>query len=151
VPADELVDQRVDLGAVWPSSLARRWTEALTDAADPVAELERLAADRLTSSTLDPAWAISVTAALQAGHTIDAVADEFSTGARQLHRRSQAAFGYGPKLLQRILRVRRAADRLRAGHSLSVVAADSGFADYSHMFRDFHAITGRPPVAVRPT
>jgi AraC-like DNA-binding protein len=150
VPADELVDQRVDLATVWPSPLARRWSDALATAADPVAELERLAANRLTSSPLDPSWAIGVTSALQAGRTIDAVAGEFSTGARQLHRRSQAAFGYGPKLLQRILRVRRAAERLRAGHSLTTVAADSGFADYSHMFRDFRAITGHPPVAVKP-
>lgn len=150
VPADELTDRRVDLATVWPSAMARRWARALAAAPDPVAELECLAAVQLKSSALDPGWAIGVAAAVRAGRTVDEVAAHYSTGPRQLHRRSQAVFGYGPKLLQRILRVTMAADRLRAGHSLTAVAADTGFADYAHMFRDFHAITGQPPAAVRP-
>ena len=45
---------------------------------------------------------------------------------RSVHRRCQAAFGYGPAVLRRVLRFRRAAALLRAGVSPAEVAAAAG-------------------------
>jgi AraC-like DNA-binding protein len=55
------------------------------------------------------------------------------------------AFGYGPKVLARILRLQRA---LRSPHrttDLARVAADAGYADQSHLSREVRALTGQSP------
>lgn len=81
---------------------------------------------------------------------IDRIADELGIGVRTLHRDIVAACGYGPKTLQRIMRVQRA---LRAAHAagptarLGDVALVAGFADQAHMTRDFRSITGFTPTA----
>ncbi len=146
--ADELVDLRVDLAELWPAAETRRLCERLATSTTPAAELERTSAVRLRG---DLRWATGVTAALRTGAAVDDVAAEFATSSRQLLRRSVAAFGYGPKLLQRILRVGAATDLLRAGRPLAEVAAETGFADYAHLYRDVLAITDRRPVTFQPS
>lgn len=84
------------------------------------------------------------------GLAIGRLADRFGWNARAVHRRFRAACGYGPKHLQRILRVQRA---LRAVHaaeepSLAEVALAAGYADQPHMTRDFRDLTGFTPRAV---
>jgi AraC-like DNA-binding protein len=61
-----------------------------------------------------------------------------------LHRRSLAAFGYGPKLLGRILRLNRALDLARAGTPYATVAAQAGYADQAHLSRDVKQLAGVP-------
>ena len=53
-------------------------------------------------------------------------ADALGWTARTLHRRSVAAFGYGPAVLRRVLRFRRAMALLRAGVGPAEVAARPG-------------------------
>jgi AraC-like DNA-binding protein len=79
---------------------------------------------------------------------MDALAHELGWNARMLHRAFVATCGYGPKYLQRILRVQgvvRAAQR--PGRRLSEVSLDLGFADQAHMTRDFRRITGMTPTS----
>ncbi|WP_405064617.1 helix-turn-helix transcriptional regulator [Kribbella sp. NBC_01505] len=64
---------------------------------------------------------------------------------RQLHRRCLAAFGYGPKMLDRVLRMNAALDRARTGRALAEVAAVSGYADQAHFTREVKALTGLAP------
>lgn len=71
-------------------------------------------------------------------------ADELGLGARQLHRRSLVAFGYGPKTLARILRLRRALVLARAGVPYAETALRSGFADQAHLARDVRELAGVP-------
>ncbi|WP_143615380.1 helix-turn-helix domain-containing protein, partial [Streptomyces sparsogenes] len=61
-----------------------------------------------------------------------------------LHRRSLAAFGYGPKTLARVLRLNRALDAARAGTAFAEVAALAGYADQAHLAREVKALTGVP-------
>ena len=68
-------------------------------------------------------------------------ADELGLGARQLHRRSLAAFGYGPKTLARILRLQRALALARAGVPYADTAARTGYADQAHLSRDVREFT----------
>jgi AraC-like DNA-binding protein len=84
--------------------------------------------------------------------TIDRLADELGWSARRLHRRFVDACGYGPKMLQRILRLQRAIRLARVGRhpavSLAGLAREAGFADQAHMNRDFCALTGLTPRAL---
>lgn len=64
---------------------------------------------------------------------------------RQLHRRCLDAFGYGPKMLDRVLRMNVALDLARTGLALADVAVQHGYADQAHFTRDVKALTGLPP------
>ena len=70
------------------------------------------------------------------------LADAMGLSERQLHRRSLAAFGYGPKTLHRVLRFQNALRRARAGDDLARVAHECGYADQAHMARDVSALSG---------
>ncbi|MDN2502281.1 helix-turn-helix domain-containing protein, partial [Nocardia nova] len=86
---------------------------------------------------------------LDAGETVAATADALGLGARRVHRLSVAAFGYGPKMLARVLRMRRALDLSRTGIGFAETAALAGYADQAHMNREIRALTGRSPGRIR--
>ncbi|MFE9763614.1 helix-turn-helix domain-containing protein [Streptomyces sp. NPDC005808] len=144
VPAHELRDQRVELADIWPASEVRRLTARVDSAADPVSALEEVALARAADAEpCDPLLG-EVVAALDAGRPVAAVADELGLGARQLHRRSLAAFGYGPKTLARVLRLQRALALARDGVSFAETAVRAGFADQAHLARDVRELAGMP-------
>ena len=64
---------------------------------------------------------------------------------RTLHRRCLAAFGYGPSVLRRVLRFRRAVALLRAGVAPAEVAAQAGYADQPHLSREVREFAGVSP------
>ena len=72
---------------------------------------------------------------------------------RQLRRRFEAAVGYGPATLARVLRFQRflraadARDR-DAGTPLARLAADAGYADQAHLAREVRRLAGLPPSAL---
>ncbi|WP_329221989.1 helix-turn-helix domain-containing protein [Streptomyces sp. NBC_01485] len=140
VPAHELRDRRVELAELWPASEVRRLNARVAAAAHPAVALEELALER--AAPPDPALRRLV-AALAAGRPVAATADELGLGARQLHRRSLAAFGYGPKTLARILRLQRALALARTGVPYADTAARAGYADQAHLSRDVREFTGR--------
>ncbi len=76
------------------------------------------------------------------GRPVAAVAETVGLSGRQLQRRSVEAFGYGPKLLARILRFQRAARLARSGTPFATVAVDAGFSDQAHLARDVHELAG---------
>ncbi|MFF5173454.1 helix-turn-helix domain-containing protein [Micromonospora sp. NPDC000089] len=146
LPADELRDRRVPLDAVWGGAAAEvveRLGERPTGDALAAVAAARLAA----TGGPDPVGA-RVAALLASGATVTATAAEVGLGARALHRRSQALFGYGPKTLARILRMRRALALARAGVPLAEVAARAGYADQAHLNRDVRELAGVPPTAL---
>jgi AraC-like DNA-binding protein len=113
-------------------------------APDPAAALEEAALERAAETgPADPLLG-HVVAALDAGRPIAATARELGLGARQLHRRSLAAFGYGPKTLARILRLQRALALARSGLPQAETAARAGYADQPHMTRDVRELAGMP-------
>ena len=85
--------------------------------------------------------------ARDATHDVGDVAQRCDWSVRKIHRQFVAACGYGPKHFQRIMRVQRAlrfaATPGRRG--LADLALVSGYADQSHMVRDFRQITGFKP------
>ncbi|MER5750523.1 helix-turn-helix transcriptional regulator [Streptomyces sp. NPDC002088] len=142
VPAHELRDRRVELADLWPAAEVRRLCGRVDAAADPVTALEDIAMD-LAADTAPPDPLLTrLVAALDAGHPVAATADELGLGARQLHRRSLAAFGYGPKTLARILRLQRALALARNGVPHAETAARAGYADQAHLARNVRELTG---------
>ncbi|NEB52285.1 helix-turn-helix domain-containing protein, partial [Streptomyces griseus] len=76
------------------------------------------------------------------GGSVAATAAEVGLGARQLHRRSLAAFGYGPKTLARILRLQRALALIRTGLPYAEAACAAGCVDQAHLAREMRALAG---------
>jgi AraC-like DNA-binding protein len=142
VPAHELRDRRVDVDCLWRGADARRLTERIDAAADPAAELERAAAALVAAAGPPDPLLARVVAALDAGRGVAETAAAAGLGTRLLHRRALAAFGYGPKTLARVLRLRRALALARAGVPFAGTAALAGYTDQAHLSRDVRALTG---------
>ncbi|MEV0414794.1 helix-turn-helix domain-containing protein [Streptomyces sp. NPDC050448] len=147
VPAYELRDRRVELADLWPGPEVRGLAERMTAYEDPGAGLERLARSRAARSAPPDPLAARVAAGLRAGESVAAVAAAVGLGARQLHRRSLDAFGYGPRTLGRVLRLQRALALARRGLPQAEVAYRAGYADQAHLARDVRALAGTTPGA----
>ncbi len=145
VPAEELRDRRVDLTDLWPAARARRLAARVNAAPDPASGLEEAALSRAADTEPPDPLLRRIVAALDAGRPVATTADELGLSARQLHRRSRAAFGYGPKTLARVLRLRRALALARAGTPLAETAVRAGFADQAHLARDVKELAGVAP------
>jgi transcriptional regulator GlxA family with amidase domain len=74
---------------------------------------------------------------------VEALAADLGFSERQLRRRFLTSVGYGPKTLQRILRLRRfiAGER----HNLARAATDAGYIDQAHRARECVRLTGLSP------
>ena len=135
-PASELRNRRVRLTDL--TSIPQRHSASLIDITNALAA-------RPTSQETAP-WSTGqlrhVTRALAAGAAVNSVADDLGWSTRTFQRQCQAVFGYGPAVLRRILRFRRATRWLATGIPLSEVAADAGYADQPHMHREVRALAG---------
>ena len=86
--------------------------------------------------------------------TVRELADQTQLGERRLHRHVVDTFGVPPKALIRLARLQlsllhvQAAAR-RTATTLASVAQASGFADPSHMARDFRQLVGQTPAVLR--
>jgi len=137
LPASELVDRQVPLDALWPAALVR----PLAEAADPLAALEAAAARRWQEP--DRAM-VALAQAARRGMPVGVFAERCGLSARQLQRRSNLAFGYGPKTLHRVFRLQRAVALARGGRPFASVSADAGYADQAHLAREVRAMAGVP-------
>jgi AraC-like DNA-binding protein len=168
VPAHALLNDRVPLSELWSRSRSRRLFDRVRAAADPAAGLDRAVAeladapaDRLAQQVVRHIRADTlrggegVEDALGAGtrepvrqRGVLGLAQALGLSERQLHRRCLAAFGYGAKTLDRVLRMNAALDRARTGQGLAEVAVVSGYADQAHLSREVKALTGVPPTTL---
>jgi len=147
LPLSELRDQRVDLADICPAD-ARQLPGSLT----PELALARLTglAGRLVAES-EPDSVITETTRLlrDSGVRVEQVADQAGISMRQLRRRCDAAVGYGPKTLQRVLKFQRFVRRIDAGHTdLAALAADAGYADQAHLTRECGQLAGVTPAAL---
>ncbi|HTD50914.1 MAG TPA: helix-turn-helix domain-containing protein, partial [Acidimicrobiia bacterium] len=142
VPAEDLTDQRVPLDAVWDPVRVRRFTDAVAAAPRPGTALETLALACRADPDEHSALIDAVVQLARGGCTSTTIADRIGLSARQLQRRSVAAFGYGTKTLGRILRMQEALTLIRRGEGLADSAARSGYADQSHLAREVKDLAG---------
>ncbi|GAA1753758.1 helix-turn-helix domain-containing protein [Streptomonospora arabica] len=146
-------ERRIPIEDVLGSARRRRLLEQLDEAGgdrERVAVLENL----VRSSRRDIPPADPVVTAVAGMLTADpstpvaALAAETGLSERQLHRRSTAAFGYGPSVLRRILRLQRFLRLARhpaAPADLAGLAHTAGFTDQSHLYRECRDLGGAPP------
>jgi len=148
LPLSELRDQRVAL-----SALELPWAARLTGALDQARALELVAkaAFRLVGDGApDRAVQAAVVRLNDPTQRVEYLANDLGLSERQLRRRFLAAVGYGPKTLQRVLRLRRFLSSSRAEVdaapvSLAGVAFEAGYADQAHLARECRVLTGLAP------
>ena len=103
-----------------------------------------------TGTPVDPetarAWARIV--ASRGLVRVDDLATETGWSRTRLWSRFRSQIGLSPKAAARLVRFDHAAHQLAAGLSASRVAAESGYADQSHLNRDVRAFTGTTPTAL---
>jgi AraC-like DNA-binding protein len=148
-PLSEIANQRVPLADLLPPA-ARRLPPAL----DPEEAADRVLAITgalVVDGTPDPAMARAAVLLRDPAARAEAVAAEVGLSERQFRRRSQAAAGYGPKTLQRVLRFHRFVrllDAARTPPDLAALAAEAGYADQAHLTRECSALSGFTPAAL---
>ena len=148
-PLSEIANQRVPLADLLPPA-ARRLPPAL----DPEEAADRVLAITgalVVDGTPDPAMARAAVLLRDPAARAEAVAAEVGLSERQFRRRSQAAAGYGPKTLQRVLRFQRFVRLLDAAPpapDLAALAAEGGYADQAHLTRECSAFSGFTPAAL---
>lgn len=83
----------------------------------------------------------------EAAGVVAALAARAGLSERQLHRRCLAAFGYGPKTLDRVLRLQRflVLGRAQPAGGLAELAVAAGYADQAHLGHDCRALAGATP------
>lgn len=140
IDAVRLRDSQIDLDQLWSDRAVRRVRDRIER--EGALGLEAVVRERFTGS--DP-LVLAVLRGLRRGAGIDAIADSVGLGPRQLHRRCTRMFGYGPKTLDRILRMHRALELLRNGTPQAEAASMAGYADQAHGSREIRALTGISP------
>ncbi|MFI9719219.1 helix-turn-helix domain-containing protein [Streptomyces sp. NPDC052396] len=142
VPAVELRDRRVPLADLWPERRVRLLTQRVAEAAAPGRVLEE-AVRPVDVDAYAPLIA-GILAGTRRGLAVSELAGQLGLSERQLHRHSLRAFGYGPKVLARVLRMRRAVRLARTGRPFAELAIACGYADQAHLSREIRALTGVP-------
>lgn len=142
VPAAVVRDQRVPLAELHPA-LARSATARLELGVRPAVVLADLAT---TLPGVPAAAALRAAAAyLGSGASAAATAQRLGWTTRTMHRRCLDAFGYGPAVLRRVLRFRRALALLYDGVPPAEAAALAGYADQPHLSREVRTLAAASP------
>jgi AraC-like DNA-binding protein len=148
-PAD-LDGAVVSLGDLWGREASRireqlgeipSWRDrfALTDA--------WLARRHEAGPPVDPevAWAWHRIVVSRGLTRVDGLAAEVGWSRKRLWSRFRSQLGLPPERAVKLVRFDHATHRLVAGEGAADVAADSGYADQSHLHRDVKRSPGRPP------
>jgi AraC-like DNA-binding protein len=156
VPANALRDQRIALEMLWPD-LRQVVDELLVcgDLRECSEVLERSVARRLPAvGAPDPLVEAAARIWASGDQSISTAKLSESAGLspRQLHRRFVIAVGYGPKLLQRVLRFQTfLASCADMGLGLAEVAVRCGYADQAHLSREARTLADLTPDQLRTT
>ncbi|MFE0457953.1 helix-turn-helix domain-containing protein [Kitasatospora sp. NPDC058965] len=153
VPPAELDGAVVALDELWGREAARV-CEQLAEAPSwehRFALVEALLAHRCAAAPpVDPevarAWQRIVVG--RGAVRVDGLAAEVGWSRKRLWSRFQAQVGLPPKRAANLVRFDHAVHRLVAGEPAARVAAESGFADQSHLHRDVVALAGTTPATV---
>jgi AraC-like DNA-binding protein len=148
--ASEFRDTHVPLEAVWPQEARRLYETAdgLTCPDEKLRLLQAVVNARIADVAPDPL--VEGAVALVEDDcvwSVDELAGALGVSQRHLRRRFETAVGYGPKMLQRVLRFQRSLRLLKHanGRSLTYIALESGYADHAHMTREVSRLSGIPP------
>lgn len=145
-PIGSVAEHTVDIDDL-PRGLTSDEHEAIanrTSWTDRLAVAEAILLARLNRWTPDP----TVTAAwrlLGGGLPVAQVAAEVGYSRRHLNNRVRAEFGLSPKEISRLARFENAQRLVASGASLTEAASRCGFADQSHLSREWKGFVGGSP------
>jgi AraC-like DNA-binding protein len=159
LPASELLDARIDavealgprvsilIGQLEETTSLHGASLSLREAAEKFGQAflewlpEIVAPDRLVEA------AVAQLEDASSARRVGTVARALGVSERHLNRRCVAAIGYGPKMLQRVMRFRRfLALAARADpRDLAACALDAGYADQPHLTRECQELAGLSP------
>ncbi|MEU1722666.1 helix-turn-helix domain-containing protein [Nonomuraea sp. NPDC005692] len=151
-PAD-LGDAVVSLEDLWgrEASRIRERLGGVPSWQDRFALVDALLARRHEAERpVDPevAWAWRRIVGSRGRARVDGLAAEVGWSRKRLWSRFRSQLGLAPKQAEKLVRFDHAAHRLVAGVAAARVAADTGYADQSHLHRDVMAFTGATPATV---
>jgi AraC-like DNA-binding protein len=151
-PASALRDLRVDLADLWGRGRAGHLADRLAAAPERAEQIlvQEIQQELERASPPDP-LVRTLVGRLGRGHLrVAAAAADLGLSERQLRRRCEAAVGYGPKTLDRILRFQRfRALARRTGAPLVELALAAGYADQAHLNREYMRLAGATPSSAR--
>lgn len=157
VPVSEIVGARVPLDCFWRGK-ARELTDAVGDAQEPHVVAKRLetALAKLAADFESPEQSAEiilrrVAAPRDARRPVTPeLTRALGLSERTLRRRCEHAFGFGPKTLDRVLRMQHflALARTQPGLGLANLADAAGYADQAHLTREARRLTGFTPAAI---
>ncbi|WP_284620581.1 AraC family transcriptional regulator [Aquabacterium humicola] len=164
VPADELTDRWVPVDAVLTRADSLELCERMAEQpslARQIAVLNQLLERRLLCAPRprgSVATLVEHLMHLLPMMSVHELAQRAGLSERQLNRRVIDALGMSPKLVLRLARLQLALRQLRAlaragrppsRERFGPLALRAGFADTSHMAREFRSFTGHPPEVLR--
>jgi AraC-like DNA-binding protein len=154
LPLTEILNQRVPLDDLLSPAQLPPAANRLAATLDPAAAAGRVLAAAgalVAASARDPAITHAATLLRNPAARAETVAAEVGLSARQFRRRCQAAAGYSPKTLQRVLRFQRFVrllDAATAPPDLAAAAAQAGYADQAHLTRECASLSGLTPATL---
>jgi len=143
IPLAEVRNERVPVDALGLDP--RGELNGALDPGDAPAALAAVALARVAEAPPDAAVQAAAARLLDPAQRVDQLATALGFSERQLQRRFLAAVGYGPKTLQRVLRLRRFLTAAGFDAGLAAAAAGAGYADQAHLTRECRALTGLTP------
>lgn len=153
LPLHHLTDQVCDLRELWGNDAAELLDQLRE--AEPAARADLLDGfllrKRAAARVPDPALAAGVELIRSHGGRLPmrVLADRLDVPERRLERLFLAGVGISPKKLSRIARLHAVLGRLAQPHAAQVswgmLAIELGFADQSHMIREFRQLVGTTP------
>lgn len=156
IAGSDVRDARIRLDDIWADREARDLASRVGERPDEAARIRELeGAVRRRVSSARPVDAVALAVAAEVGRvnpmSVREVARATGLSERQIHRRCKSAFGYGPAVLSRMLRLQRALRLARSDRRpprLVDLAVASGYFDQQHLAHEVQAIFGRPATAL---
>ena len=158
LPLAELTDTTISLDDLWGAS-SRGFIDRLTNARDEMARLD-IITQALTARLIahdheherDPLIDVVVASLVRTAGCagIADLADRAGVTTRHLQRRFQDRVGVSPKVLARILRFQNTLRHREATTAIewAHVAVACGYADQSHLIREYAALAGETPASL---
>lgn len=141
LPLDEVRDRRVELAELGLDDRDRLSGDL--DPRDALGHVSAAASRMAAAGPSDRTVQAAAVRLLNPRQRIDGLAADLGLSERQLRRRFDATVGYGPKTLQRVLRLRRFLSGAQA--DLGRAALDAGYSDQAHLTRECSRLTGLSP------
>jgi AraC-like DNA-binding protein len=151
VPADRLADDVTDAADIWPAGAVASLWHAVAEAPGLDARrslIEAFLQDRTGAVRVDDAGrgaAVQRWLERPGPPQLDGLADGLDLSWRQVERLTRTLFGASPKTLAMKYRALRTAGALAVRGEAALAPAMEGYADQSHMIRDFRRFVGWTP------